>query len=124
MNEILKTIRNAYKDFSSFTETIDKCAELLDLEERDLLIKLPCKVGDTVYELVFCDDGQYRIFKMTVGSVCEYGSVRWVKGIHPTVWNIFLIRDYSTYSYKTFYDFGTTLFLTYEEAKEKLKEVK
>ena len=47
-----------------------------------------------------------------------------VKGIHPTVWNIFLIRDYSTYSYKTFYDFGTTLFLTYEEAKEKLKEVK
>ena len=124
MNEILETIRNENRKFPDFIKVIDKCAELLDLEERGLLLKTPCKVGDTVYELVFCDDGEYRIFKMTVGSIYEYGSVRWIKGTHPTVWNIFLTRDYSTYSYKTFYDFGTTLFLTYEEAEKKLKEVK
>ena len=94
-----------------------KLGEYEDAEENGLMVRLPCKVGDTVYELCECVDGIYRIFPMTVVKILPYGSVRWIKGEEPTVWNIYATHDY-TKMYKNFYDFGKTVFLTREEAEK------
>lgn len=100
----------------------EKLAEYEDLEEQGLLLRLPCKVGDTIWELCKCDDNVYRIFPMVVKKVIPDGSVRWIKGKEPTVWNIYATSDY-TDMYKTFYDIGKTVFLTQFEAEEKLREL-
>lgn len=76
----------------------------------------PCKVHDLVYDLVLCDDKKYRIFDMRVGKVVPFGS-----NYNDDVWNVYLIGTY-TYAYRSFYDFGKTVFLTREEAEKALKE--
>lgn len=45
------------------------------MEEQDRLIKIPCKVGDTVWELRKCDDEVYRISPMKVRRVIPFGSI-------------------------------------------------
>lgn len=79
-------------------------------------------LNDTVWELVLCDDDEWRIFPMVVKSVAPYGSVRWVKDKEPTVWNIYAENEERyTKMYKNFYDAGKTLFFTEEEAKAALE---
>ena len=101
---------------------LTKLAVYEDLEEQGLLVRLPCKVGDMVWELCLCDDGNYKIFPMTVKSISEYGTLRQVKK-DITIWNIYAESDY-TYMYKSFADFGKTVFSTKEEAVKKLEEMK
>ena len=101
---------------------IKKLATYEDLEEQGLLVRLPCKAGDTVWELCLCDDGNYKIFPMIVKTVSEYGALRQVKK-DITIWNIYAESDY-TYMYKSFADFGKTVFSTKEEAEKKLEELK
>ena len=138
-NETLDNAISAYKTVVKFAEDIidedyltvldkvtlaflEELKQYRDLEEQGLPLRLPCKEGDTVWELCKCDDDVYRIFPMTVGQVAQYGSIRWVKGKEPTVWNIYATSDY-TYMYKSFYDIGRTVFLTKSEAEEKLREL-
>lgn len=45
-----KTPNIAYCDYD-VREIINKLAEYEDLEEQGLILRLPCKVGDTVYKL-------------------------------------------------------------------------
>ena len=99
---------------------IEKLAEYEDLEEQGLLVRLPCKVGDIVWELCLCDDGNYKIFPMIVKTISEYGALRQVKK-DITIWNIYAESDY-TYMYKSFADFGKTVFSTKKEAEKKLEE--
>ena len=100
----------------------DKLGEYERAEEQGLLVRLPCKVGATVWELCLCDDGNYKIFPMIVKTISEYGTLRQVKK-DKTIWNIYAERDY-TYMYKSFADFGKTVFSTKEEAEKKLEEMK
>ena len=93
-----------------------------DLEKQGSL-RLACKMGDTVWEICKCNDCEYRTFPMKVVDVIPYGGVRWIKGEEPTTWNIYAISDY-TDMYKSFYDFGKTVFLTKEEADEALRKMK
>lgn len=89
---------------------LGKLAEYENAEEEGLLIRLPCKVGDTVYCTEFMED--MGIIK---GNVCGVSldkkvwiSVRYENGLlyhHPE---------------KTI---GKTLFLTREEAEKSLKEM-
>ena len=85
-------------------------------------MRLPCKVGDIVWKLCLCDDGNYKIFPMIVKTISEYGAIRQVKK-DMTIWNIYAESDY-TYMYKSFADFGKTVFSTKEEAEKKLEEMK
>lgn len=103
-------------------KALEKLADYEDLEEQGLLVRLPCKVGDTVWELCLCDDGNYRIFPMIVKTISEYGTLKQVKK-DITIWNIYAESDY-TYMYKSFADFGKTVFSTKEEAEKKLEELK
>lgn len=101
-------------------DAMNAFADYEDLEEQGLLMRLPCKVGDTVWELCLCDDGNYKIFPMVVKTISKYGALRQVKK-DITIWNIYAESDY-TYMYKSFADFGKTVFSTKEEAEKKLEE--
>lgn len=102
-------------------EWLEELKSYKDLEEQGLLVRLPCKVGDTIWELCLCDDGNYRIFQMIVKSISKYGTLRQVEK-DVTIWHIYAESDY-TYVYKNFIDLGKTWFLTSEEAEKKLEEM-
>ena len=74
-----------------------------DLEEQGLLLKLPCKVGDTVYEITGATVRGYDWKYLTYENAY----------IHETVFSLYRI-----------YDIGKTVFLTREEAEKKLEELR
>ena len=96
-----------------------KLKDYEDLEEQGLLLKLPCKVGDTVY--AYCSEF----------------------GILPYVVDCIVINEHITFQCSSYSnpigdcpsecldeiepditDFGKTVFLTQAEAEQKLKEMK
>ena len=79
-------------------------AEYEDLEEQGSLVRLPCKVGDTVYS-IWSGLGQDQTVKV------------------DRVWH-FTVRDkvYITTDYIEEGELGVDIFLTQEEAEKKLKE--
>lgn len=108
---------------SLITAALEELKKYKDLDKQGLFLRLPCKVGDTVWELCNCNDNVYRVFPMKVANVIAYGSIREIKGKEPVTWNIYAISDY-TDMYKSFYDIGKTVFLTKEEAEEALRKTK
>ena len=83
-----------------------KLKEYEDLEEQGRLIKLPCKVGDTIYGLhkaMVCelDTETIGISKMPSGEI------------------LYLIDGWELDKG----DFGKTVFITKSEAEQKLKEM-
>ena len=76
--------------------------------------------GCEIYELVYCDDEQYRIFPMTVKQVVEYGSVRDAK--EPVAWNIYAENDYCK-GYYSYYDIGNRIFTDKDKAIQMKKEL-
>ena len=115
-------------------QAIQKLAEYEDLEEQGLLLRLPCKVGDTVYFLGSkCDkceeDDCYG---------CPYnrnGEKRDDRFVYDMVVEQFRICNNSVYIVDTdavwssseislnINQFGNTVFLTKAEAEQKLKEM-
>lgn len=104
----------------------NKLAEYEDLEEQGRLLRLPCKVGDAVYVVtspfnVF-DDIEYdenmkeEVYEAYVSSVSFYKSGEQYR-IYAKATNHFI----GVYFREC--DFGKTVFLTEEEAREKLKEM-
>ena len=91
-----------------------------DLEEQGRLIKLPCKVGDTVwsfvYETIIC--GEVIAIKYEI-SVENYGNY-----IEEKITIDFRDIDGEFEATIDFQDFGKKVFLTKEEVETKLKEMK
>ena len=85
-------------------DTFKKLAEYEDLEEQGLLLRLPCKVGDTFYELT--RTGEMYQWEVVYFEVDEEGV------------SIFNEDDYVYYVE----EIGKTVFFTREEAEAKLKE--
>lgn len=83
----------------------DKLAEYEDLEEQGLLLRLPVKVGDTVY-IPFIN----RIIEKRVISIIVQRSF------------IVVYCENNSHPFSC-EDFGKTVFLTREEAEQKLKEL-
>lgn len=86
--------------------------EYEDLEEQGRLIKLPCKIGDTVWEV---NKERNIVSEFTIKSVTKYPlsiQFNWklVNGIYR---NIAGFADFHI---------GKTVFLTKSEAEAKLKE--
>jgi hypothetical protein len=80
-----------------------KLKEYEDLEEQGRLIKLPCKVGDTVYEITGATTRGYDWKYLTYEKAY----------VHGTVFNLGRLND-----------IGKTVFLTKSEAEAKLKELR
>lgn len=93
-------------------EWLEKSKEYQQLEEQGRLIKLPCKVGDTVYGI-----SMGKIISLTVNEI----SIFYMKGervINVKCQNNDEFRNYVER------EFGKTVFLTKSEAEEKLKELR
>ena len=94
---------------------LKKLADYEDLEEQGLLVRLPCKVGDTVYRV---DAGAKQpIIPMTVSEIhflC-YKNERAVR------FDAIGKEDMGESCYRL-QDIGRIVFLTHEEAEKKLEE--
>lgn len=80
-------------------ELLEELKSYKDLEEHGLLVRLPCKVGDTVYKFWYYDRSPYKIQQhvtRTLSEICE------------------LIESKKL---------GKSVFLTREEAEKKLEEI-
>jgi hypothetical protein len=89
-----------------------KLKEYEDLEEQGRLLKLPCRVGDTVYGI-----SMGKIITLIVNEI----SIFYMKGekiINVKCQNDDMFRNYIET------EFGKTVFLTKSEAEAKLKELR
>ena len=106
-SKVLDDYRLKDSSVDNCQNTISKLGEYEDLEEQGLLLRLPCKVGDTVY-FIYHNEVHHeevkRFFQCNGGK--NWGIVLW--GMYPDLY---------------FDQFGKTVFLTKEEAEQKLKEM-
>ena len=97
-----------WENCKTIDDVIDKLAEYEDLEEQGRLIKLPCKVGDTLYRLVPNLYREYVEIKIAQFVINKNG--------------IYFITDKGV-SWSAD-KIGKTVFLTKSEAEAKLKELR
>lgn len=106
---------------------VDRLASYEDLEEQGLLVRLPCKVGDTVWVVTspinvfgydeYDGDAEYEVYESFLSSVSYYASGEQFR-IYAKVTNSFIV------AYFRECDFGESIFLTREDAEKKLDEMK
>ena len=94
----------------NYHNVLQKLADYEDLEEQGLLLRLPCKVGDTIYSIA--NNGKIYPVKAT-------REVRIVNGVLHIICESCRYSDLVSYD-----DIGKTVFLTQEEAEVKLKELR
>lgn len=91
-----------------------------DLEEQGWLVRLPCKVGDMVWDNDFGYPESYEIKAFSYGYCDSY--------VEPDIEDqiIFYYENYSGSITGAFpmSEIGKTVFLTREEAEKKLEEMK
>lgn len=99
---------------------IEKLAEYEDLEEQGLLVRLPCKVGDTVWDNDFGYPEPYEIKAFSYGYCDSY--------VEPDIEDEIIFYYENSIGSVTgafpMSELGKTVFLTREEAKKKLEEMK
>lgn len=103
---------------------IEKLATYEDLEEQGLLVRLPCKLGDTVWVVTspinvfdydkYDGDAEYEVYESFLSSVSYYASGEQFR-IYAKVTNSFIA------AYFRECDFGESIFFTREEAEKKLR---
>ena len=104
-----------------------KLKDYENLEKQDKLVKLPCKVGDTVWvvtspfnvfdDIEYDDDMKDEVYESYVSSVSFYECGEQYR-IYAKATNHFIG------AYFRECDFGKTVFLTKSEAEAKLKELR
>lgn len=85
---------------------LTKLADYEDLEEQGLLVRLPCKVGGSVFIIVGKDISKQGIRKIEISD----NGIIFKTNRQKRIFNIS--------------EFGKTVFLTREEAEKKLEELK
>ena len=96
-----------------FLKVLDKLADYEDLEEQGLLLRLPCKIGRTLYQPINSHINEYKV----IGLCFDIFRNKWSYEVAYEI-----IGEWQ----KTICDFeviGTTVFLTREEAKQALAEM-
>ena len=108
--EELYTFKGKVEDCENdyFISVQEKLREYEDAEKQGLLLRFPCKVGDTVYMI-----HHQKVYEAKVTNKCH------------VVKNILYISCEDSYWINNICcdDFGKTVFLTQEEAEQKLKEM-
>ena len=89
---------------------IERLADYENAEEQGLLLKLPCKIGDAVYAVTRDFISKYTIFNIEVYNEGLFFCWKCEKGIYINAKGF------------TNYQIGEDVFLTQEQAEEKLKE--
>lgn len=103
-----------YRNLWAMADLREKLKEYEDLEEYGRLVKLPCKVGDTVYGINIDRNiaSALKIISVKIYSYAIYFNYQLIDGIYK---NIVSFTDF---------DIGKTVFLTKSEAEAKLKELR
>lgn len=97
----------------------NKLAEYEDAEERDLLLRLPCKIGNIVWDNDAGFPEPYEITAFSYGCHdllefgCEDEIMFYYTNLHRPMAGAFASSE-----------LGKTIFLTREEAEKKLEEMK
>lgn len=109
-----------YSDIN-FEKIVDKLARYEDLEEQGRLLKLPCKVGDVIWDNDFGSPCAYTITAFSFGECEDY--------IDEPVTNKEIIFYYSNSSGSITGSFAEseirkTVFFTRAEAEAKIKEMR
>lgn len=104
-----KEIPTLFDNAEYWLQAYFKLKDYEDLEEQGRLVKLPCKVGDVVYNVTWWDDVQEKV---KVAGKTYYRTVHKHK------------VSKSTFDYYDIENFGKTVFLTKAEAEAKLKELR
>ncbi len=112
------------EEHMQFVKWLEELKSYKDLEEQGLLVRLPCKVGDTVWDNDFGYPESYEIKAFSYGYCDSY--VEAGIGIEDEI--IFYYENY-THSISItgafpMSEIGKTVFLTREEAEKKLEEMK
>lgn len=104
-----------YDAFFSHNMVVKALGEYEDLEEQGLLLRLPCKVGDTVYIITQVFNG-----KEVIGAIGR----RKIDSIGGNALNPIYVISKEPYELRFCpSEFGVRVFKTKEEAEAKLKEL-
>lgn len=82
-------------------DNIEECCDMF--KDRSLFVKLPCKIGDRIYDVRGAKGYGYKIVPLHVTAIALIGQ----NGL-----------EYA----KKINSFGKTVFVTYEEAESELKK--
>lgn len=108
------------EEHEQLAEWLEELKSYKDLEEQGLLVRLSCKVGDTVWDNDFGYPESYEIKAFSYGYCDSY--------VEPDIEDqiIFYYENYSGSITGSFpmSEIGKTVFLTSEEAEKKLEEMK
>ena len=108
-------------DECAIQKAINKLGEYEDLEEQGLLLRLPFRIGDIIYEPISRNTiNEYRV----TGIKKEAFSL----GIEWELENGFIYQNENGFIYQNIHgveieEIGKTVFLTKAEAEQKLKEM-
>lgn len=107
-------------EYSKINRILTKLGEYEDLEEQGRLIKLPCKVGDTVWDVDCGRPCAYTITAFSFGECEEY-----ICEPVTTKETVFYYANSSGSITGSFAEseIGKSVFLTKSEAEKKLKEM-
>lgn len=115
-----------------YGQHIDKLAEYENLEEQDRLIKLPCKVGDTVYLIDRDENNKFKVYegkwkRVSLVQTSKDGSFNLRGEISYDIYDCFYndgrMMKHGMYVGQERTKIGEVVFLTKSEAEQKLKEM-
>lgn len=114
-------------ELANIAHSLNKLSDYQNAEKDGLLLKLPCKVGDTVWVVttpfnVFInididENAHNQVFESFVSSVVFYENGGEQYHISANITNYYIGEYFKAC------DFGKTVFLTREEAEQRLKEL-
>lgn len=113
-NDNIEGCEDCAKEHEQLAEWLTQLKEYQQLEKQGRLIKLPCKVGDTVYGINTDRNivSALKIISMNIYSYAIYFNYQLIDGIYKNIVNF---ADT---------DIGKTVFLTESEVEAKLKELR
>lgn len=119
-NDIKTNCIKCAEEHMQLVKWLEELKSYKDLEEQGLLVRLPCKVGDMVWDNDFGYPESYEIKAFSYGYCDSY--------VEPDIEDqiIFYYENYSGSITGAFpmSEIGKTVFLTREEAEKKLEEMK
>ena len=104
------TRHNIYEE-----DIVERLAEYEDLEEQGLLLRLPCKIGDTIYEVSY--ENKEFLIKEHIVKEFIYRAYRF-----PRI-EIYCENENGFLACNNIGKLDECLFLTKAEAEQKLKEM-
>ena len=105
-------IKYFLKDKKMVFEPLNKLGEYEDAEEQGLLLRLPCKVGDVVYQITRDFISEFKIKTFVCDGKSFFFHWQCIKGIYVNVIGFHSSR------------IGKDVFLTKEEAEQALAKMK